>query len=70
MTIILSSPWVSLQMLEPGHPARLLLYDLSAAAQRGVWKTSTMLNFSPWERAYQGAYPLNLFLEHRAEQRG
>jgi hypothetical protein len=60
MTIILNSTWASLQMLEPGHPARLLLLDLSAAAQRCVWKASAMLNFS----TRQGAYPLCTPLEH------
>jgi hypothetical protein len=65
MTIILNSTWASLQMLEPGHPARLLLHDLSAAAQRCVWKTSAMLNFS----TRHGAYPINAPLEHLTEER-
>ena len=63
MTIILNSTWASLQMLEPGHPARLFLYDLSAAAQRCVWKTSAMLNFS----TRQGTYPLCTPLERLTE---
>lgn len=65
MTIILNSTWISLQMLEPGHPARLLLYDLSAAAQRCVWKTYAMLNFS----TRNGVYPTNVPLEHLAQER-
>jgi hypothetical protein len=36
MTIILNSAWVSLQLLESGHPARVFLYDLSAATHRCV----------------------------------
>jgi hypothetical protein len=62
MTIILNSAWVSMQLLEPGHPARLLLYDISAATQRCTWKTSTMLNFT----ARQGVCPVNAPLEHLA----
>jgi hypothetical protein len=62
MTIILNSAWASLKLLEPGHPARLLLCDLSAAAQRCVWKTSTMLKFS--ERV--GGRPINVPLEQIA----
>src|SRR5258708_29190045 len=55
MTIILNSAWVSMHLLEPGHPARLLLYDLSAATQRCVWKTAAILNFT----ARQGVIPVN-----------
>ena len=62
MTIILNSAWVSMQLLEPGHPARLPLYDLSAATQRCIWITSAMLNFT----ARQGVYPINAPLEHIA----
>jgi len=63
MTIILNSAWVSLQLLEPGHPARLLLYDLSAATQRCIWKTSTMLSYT----SRNGVCPVNAPLEHVAE---
>jgi len=62
MTIILNSASVALELLEPGHPARLLLHDLSAAGQRCVWKTSAVLNFT----ARQGVYPVNASLEHLA----
>lgn len=62
MTIILNSTSASLKLLEPGHPARLLLYDLSAAVQRCVWKTSTMLKFG--KRG--GAIPVNVPLEQIA----
>jgi hypothetical protein len=64
MTIILNSTWASLQMLEPGHPARPLLYDLSAAAHRCVWKTSTMLNFA----TRNGAHPTNAPFEYLARE--
>ena len=63
MTIILNSAWVSLQLLEPGHPARVLLYDLSAATQRCIWKTHTVLNYT----ARCGVLPVNAPLEHVAE---
>jgi hypothetical protein len=63
MTIILNSAWVSLQLLEPGHPARLFLYDLSAATQRCIWKTSAVLNYT----SRCGVYPVNAPLEHLAE---
>ena len=64
MTIIVNSAWASLELLEPGHPARLLLHDLNAAAQRCVWKTSAMLNFSTRE----GFYPLNAPVEHLTQE--
>lgn len=63
MTIILNSAWSSLQLLEPGHPARLLLYDLSAATQRCIWKTSTMLNYT----SRNGVHPVNTPLEEIAD---
>jgi hypothetical protein len=63
MTIILNSAWVSMQLLEPGHPARLLLHDLSAATQRCIWKTSTVLNYG----ARCGVHPVSAPLEHLAE---
>ncbi len=60
MTIIVNSAWETLRLLEAGHPARLLLHDLGAAAQRCVWKTSAMLNFTTRE----GCYPVNAPVEH------
>jgi len=63
MTIILNSAWNSLQLLEPGHPARLLLYDLSAATQRCIWKTATMLNYT----SRNGVHPVNAPLEEIAD---
>ena len=59
MTIIFNSTWACIQLLEPGHPARLLLDELSAAAQRCIWKTAALLNYSTRE----GAYPVTTSLE-------
>jgi hypothetical protein len=64
MTIILNSAWISSQMLEPGHPARLLLADLSAATQRCIWKTSAVLGYT--NRC--GVHPVNAPLEHLAQE--
>ena len=63
MTVILNSAWVSLQLLEPGHPPRVFLYNLSAATQRCIWKTSSVLTYT----ARCGVYPVNAPLEHLAE---
>ena len=63
MMIICNSTWACMQLLEPGHPARVLLYDLSAAAQRCIWKTTALLNYSTRE----GAYPVNASLENLVE---
>jgi len=41
----------------------VLLYDLSAAAQRCIWKTTALLNYSTRE----GAYPVNASLENLVE---
>jgi signal transduction histidine kinase len=46
LTVILTSVTQSIEMLEPGHPARELLLDLQGAAQRSAWKTSGLLNCS------------------------
>jgi hypothetical protein len=46
LTIIVNTTDCSLQKLEPGHPARPMLLDLQRAAQRCMWKTSGLLNFS------------------------
>jgi len=46
LTIILNGAVGSIIHLEPGHPARPLLQELREAAQRCVWKTSGLLNYS------------------------
>ena len=46
LTVIVNSVSCSLQTLEPGHPARSLLLEAQSAAQRCVWKTSGLLNYS------------------------
>jgi len=64
MTIILNSANRSLELLEPGHPARIFLYDLRAATQRCAWKTSAVLNFT----ARRGVYPVHASVEHIAAE--
>jgi signal transduction histidine kinase len=46
LTVILSSVTGALSQLEPDHPSRALLLEIRAAAQRCVWMTSALLNFS------------------------
>lgn len=46
LTVILSSVTDALAALDAQHPARALLLDIQAAAQRCVWKASGLLNFS------------------------
>ena len=46
LTVIMNSVSYTLPTLEAGHPARALLLDLQAAAQRCVWKASALLNYS------------------------
>jgi len=53
LTVILTSVTATMGSLAPGHPARPLLQDLQAAAQRCAWKASGLLNFT----ARQGARP-------------
>jgi signal transduction histidine kinase len=46
LTVIMSSVAGALGTLDEQHPARELLLDIQAAAQRCVWKASGLLNFS------------------------
>lgn len=46
LTVILSGVMDALQSLGPQHPVRPLLLDIEAAAQRCVWKTYGLLNFT------------------------
>ena len=59
LTVIVNSVSFSLHALEPGHPARSLLLELQNAAQRCVWKTSGLLNYS----ARRGAHGVNVPME-------
>ena len=45
LTIILNGATLSIEQLEPGHPARPLLRHIQWAAQRCVWKTTGLLNY-------------------------
>lgn len=45
LTIILNGASLTIESLEPGHPARLLINDIQWAAQRCVWKASGLLNY-------------------------
>ena len=46
LTVIMSGVTNLLNSLGPHHPERPLLLDIQAAAQRCVWKTYGLLNFS------------------------
>jgi hypothetical protein len=46
LTVILTSVSESLEGLDEGHPARVLLLDLQGAAQRCAWKADGLLQFS------------------------
>jgi len=59
LTVIVNSVSCSLHLLEPGHPARMLLLDAQSAIQRCVWKTSGLLTYS----ARRGTRPVNVPME-------
>jgi signal transduction histidine kinase len=46
LTVILNSVAAALATLDAQHPARERLFDIQAAAQRCVWKASSLLNYS------------------------
>ena len=46
LTVILNGVASALETTPAGDPARELLLDVRAAAQRCVWKASGLLNFS------------------------
>jgi hypothetical protein len=66
LTVIINSVASSLYTLEPGHPVRLLLLDAQSAAQRCVWKTSGLLNYS----ARRGSRPVNVPMERLVLESG
>lgn len=59
LTIILNGAARSIELLEPGHPARPLIRELEHAAQRSVWKASGLLNYG----ARHGARPVPIPME-------
>lgn len=59
LTVIVNCVRYSLDTLEPDHPARALLLELQGAAQRCVWKTSGLLNYT----ARRGARAANVPME-------
>ena len=63
LTVILSSIVGSLERLEPGHPARTLLFEARSAVQRCAWKTSSLLNFSARNGARRVPTPMESLLE-------
>jgi hypothetical protein len=46
LTVILSSVSDALDSVGPQHPAHEMLLDIQAAAQRCVWQSYGLLNFS------------------------
>ena len=59
LTIILNGAGLSIESLEPGHPARPLINEIRWAAQRCVWKTSGLLNYG----ARRGLRPVPIPME-------
>ena len=59
LTVIVNCVCGALDTLEPDHPARALLLELQGAAQRCVWKTSGLLNYT----ARRGARAVNVPME-------
>lgn len=64
LTVILISVTNSILALEPGHPARPMLFDLQSAAQRCAWKVSGLLNYS----VLRGARPAAVTMESLLDQ--
>ena len=63
LTVILSSVVGSLETLEPGHPARSLLFEARSAAQRCAWKASSLLTFSARNGVRRTPAPMEALLE-------
>ena len=59
LTIIMNGAALSIEELEPDHPARPLLDEIRWAAERCVWKTSGLLNFG----ARRGVRPVPASME-------
>ncbi len=63
LTVILSSLDAALDHLETGHPALPLLFDLQGAAQRCVWKSAGLMEFSARRGVPPTALPLESLLD-------
>jgi hypothetical protein len=59
LTILLNGAAGTIEQLEPGHPARPLLFEMREAVQRCVWKTSGLLNYG----ARRGVRPVPIPME-------
>ena len=64
LTVILSGVTDALGALQSEHPVRGMLLEIQAAAQRCVWKTSGLLNFS----ARVNPKPVRASFEYLIEQ--
>ena len=64
LTVILSGVQDALGAIEAEHPARELLLDVRAAAQRCTWKASGLLNFG----ARAGSAPVRASFEYLIER--
>lgn len=45
LTIIINGAALSIDLLEPGHPARPIISEVQNAAERCIWKASGLLNY-------------------------
>ena len=59
LTVIINAAALCLDHLEPGHPARFAARELQWAAQRCVWKASSLLNYG----ARRGIRPVPVPME-------
>ena len=59
LTIIINGAARSMELLEPGHPARPFICETQNAAERCVWKTSGLLNYG----ARRGVRPVPISME-------
>ena len=59
LTVILNGAARSMELLEPGHPARPYICEIQQAAERSVWKTSGLLHYG----ARRGLRPVPVPME-------
>ena len=62
LTVVATGTAEALARLEPDHPARPFLLDVSAAAQRCAWKTAAMLDYAARKGVRASAAPLERML--------